>query len=53
MASPEPIVTVRRPQLTPEEREARLAEVKRAVAQFYIACLRSGIDISKEVERDV
>ena len=31
---PEPVVTIIRPQLTPEEREARMEELKRAVAKF-------------------
>lgn len=34
MTSPAPIVNIIRPQLTPEEREARMEELKRAVAKF-------------------
>lgn len=34
MPSPEPIIRIIRPQLTPEEREARMNELKRAVAKF-------------------
>lgn len=35
-----PIITVNRPKLTPEEREARMAEIRRAVADFSAACAR-------------
>ena len=34
MPSPAPIVTITRPQLTPEEQEARMEELKQAVAKF-------------------
>lgn len=50
MTRPEPIVTVIRPNLTPDERTARMEEIKKAVSQFYIACARKGIEFSKEVE---
>ena len=43
-AAPEPVVTIIRPQLTQEEREARLNEIKKAVADLYIACVRNGIE---------
>ncbi len=36
MPSPEPIIRIIRPQLTPEEREARMNELKRAVGDFWI-----------------
>ena len=45
MAAPEPIVTVIRPILTPDERTARMDEIKKAVAQFYIACAKKGIEL--------
>lgn len=32
--SPAPIVNIIRPQLTPEEQEARMGELKQAVAKF-------------------
>lgn len=44
MKSPEPIVRVSRPKLKPEEREARLNDVKKAVSDLYIACVRNGIE---------
>ena len=47
MAAPEPIVKIVRPQLSPEERAARIEEVKRAVAELYIACVRNGIEWPK------
>jgi hypothetical protein len=34
----EPNVTVIRPDLTPEEREERMEEVKRCLIAFWIAC---------------
>ena len=34
---PEFIVTIKRPQLTPEERAKRMEEVKRAAYQFVLA----------------
>lgn len=34
MSSPAPIIKIIRPQLTEHEREARLEELKRAVAKF-------------------
>lgn len=36
MPSPEPIIRIIRPQLTPEEREKRMEQLKRAVADFWI-----------------
>lgn len=33
---PEPVVTIIRPQLTPEEHEKRMEQLKRAVADFWI-----------------
>lgn len=36
MPQPAPIITIIRPQLTPEEREARMEQLKRAVADFWI-----------------
>lgn len=36
MPHPEPIVNIIRPQLTPEEREARMQELKQAVVKFWI-----------------
>lgn len=45
MKRPEPIVTVIRPQLTPDERTARMEEIKKAIAQLYIACAREGIEL--------
>lgn len=36
MPSPAPIVNIIRPQLTPEEREARIQDLKRAVVDFWI-----------------
>lgn len=48
MAAPEPIVKVIRPQLTPEERAARIEEVKKAVVNLYLACMRNGIEWAKE-----
>lgn len=50
MARPEPIVTVIRPQLTPDERTARMEKIKAAVTQLCIACARKGIELPKEVE---
>lgn len=35
-----PTTTSIRPEITPEEREARMAEFRRAVADFSIACAR-------------
>lgn len=40
-AAPEPVVTIIRPQLTPEEREARMNELKRAVGDFWIEVEKS------------
>lgn len=37
---PAVIVTVHRPELTPEERERRMTEIKRAATRFYEATLR-------------
>ena len=34
MTSPAPIVNIIRPKLTPEEQEARMEELKQAVAKF-------------------
>ena len=36
MSNPAPIVNIIRPQLTPEEREARMHDLKRAVIDFWI-----------------
>lgn len=36
MPSPAPIVNIIRPQLTPEEREARIQDLKRAVVDFWL-----------------
>lgn len=33
---PQPEIRIIRPQLTPEEREARMQDLKRAVADFWI-----------------
>ena len=35
-----PTITVTRPTITPEEREARMAEIRRAVAEFSLARAR-------------
>ena len=48
--SPAPIVNIIRPQLTPEEREARLEELKRAVGEFWLAVERSGANEKREAE---
>ena len=37
---PAVIVTVHRPELTPEEHERRMEEIKRAATRFYEAALR-------------
>ena len=37
------IVTITRPQLTPEEREKRMEEIKRAAYQFVLAKERARI----------
>ena len=50
MPSPEPIIRVIRPQLTPEEREARMNELKRAVGEFWLAVERSGANEKREAE---
>lgn len=47
----EPVVTIIRPQLTPEEREARLKDAKKAVAELYIACIRNGIEWPRKEEK--
>ena len=44
MTSPAPIVNIIRPQLTPEERAARMEEIKKAVCNLYVACIRNGIE---------
>ena len=44
MAAPDPIVKIIRPQLTPEERAARIEEIKKAVCNLYVACIRNGIE---------
>lgn len=38
---PEPIVTVIRPNLTPEEREERIERVKQCMIDFWIAKMRN------------
>ena len=50
MTRPEPIVTVIRPNLTPDERTARMEQIKKAVSELYIACARKGIEFPKEVK---
>lgn len=41
MPSPAPIVTIIRPQLTDKEREIRMEELKRAVADFWVEVEKS------------
>jgi sulfur transfer protein SufE len=46
MQMPEPIITVIRPELTDEERNAREERVKKCISDFWIAYKR------KEAERE-
>jgi hypothetical protein len=39
-AAPEPVVTVIRPQLTPEEREQRLEQIEKAAAAVILSLWR-------------
>jgi len=50
MPSPEPIIRIIRPQLTPEEREARMQDLKKAVVKFWLAVERSGANEKRKVE---
>lgn len=36
MSNPAPIVNIIRPQLTPDERERRIEDLKRALADFWL-----------------
>lgn len=45
---PEPIVTIIRPNLTPEEREKRIENIKKCVADFVIAMERRKRDADSD-----
>lgn len=40
MKAPEPVVTIIRPQLTPEEYERRMEIIKKSVSDFWLAVER-------------
>ena len=44
----EPRVTIIRPTLTPEERETRMAEIRKAIADFVLALARADKAAEKE-----
>lgn len=45
---PEPVVTIIRPQITPEERERRMQVLSDRIAAFWRACERRNYEKRKE-----
>ena len=48
-AAPEPVVTIIRPQLTPEEYERRMQKIKQSVSAFWLAVERRRHEKGNEV----